>query len=121
MSKRQTRKMLRLMASGEPVELTSPMASVKKLARLAFVAQQFGYEYADVRQSSGRNGALTMLILPDPSPRPAPMPRSPRARTASRTTSPSRRSPTPSRIPTGSPRSTDAETSRNLSSRPGAG
>ncbi|MGW0866861.1 hypothetical protein [Streptomyces sp. NPDC002611] len=68
MSKRQTQKMLRLMASGEPVELTSPMASVKKLARLAFVAQQFGYEYADVRQSNGRNGALTMLILPDPSP-----------------------------------------------------
>ncbi|MCF0078414.1 hypothetical protein [Streptomyces lomondensis] len=68
MSKRQTRKMLRLMASGEPVELTSPMASVKKLARLAFIAQQFGYEYADVRQSSGRSGALTMLILPDPSP-----------------------------------------------------
>ncbi|MFC8142303.1 hypothetical protein ACFUKV_11105 [Streptomyces paradoxus] len=69
MSKRQMQKMLRLMASGEPVELTSPMASVKKLARLAFVAQQFGYEYADVRQSSGRNGALTMLLLPDPSPR----------------------------------------------------
>ncbi|MEU9570383.1 hypothetical protein AB0D62_10915 [Streptomyces massasporeus] len=68
MSKRQMQKMLRLMAGGEPVELTSPMASVKKLARLAFVAQQFGYEYADVRQSSGRNGALTMLILPDPSP-----------------------------------------------------
>ncbi|MFI2635658.1 hypothetical protein ACH5A2_35595 [Streptomyces collinus] len=68
MSKRQMQKMLRLMASGEPVELTSPMASVKKLARLAFVAQQFGYEYADVRQSSGRNGALTMLLLPDPSP-----------------------------------------------------
>ncbi|MFB6844612.1 hypothetical protein ACFCXS_07060 [Streptomyces sp. NPDC056373] len=68
MSKRQTQKMLRLMASGEPVELTSPMASVKKLARLAFVAQQFGYEYADVRQSSGRNGALIMLLVPDPSP-----------------------------------------------------
>jgi hypothetical protein len=69
MSKRQMQKMLRLMASGEPVELTSPMASVKKLARLAFVAQQFGYEYADVRHSSGRNnGALTMLLLPDPSP-----------------------------------------------------
>ncbi|MER5833570.1 hypothetical protein ABT116_22595 [Streptomyces sp. NPDC002130] len=68
MSKRQTQKMLRLMASGEPVELTSPMASVKKLARLAFVAQQFGYEYADVRQSSGRNGALVMLLVPDPSP-----------------------------------------------------
>ncbi|PTH89309.1 hypothetical protein C9J60_10980 [Streptomyces sp. A244] len=68
MSKRQMQKMLRLMASGEPVELTSPMASVKKLARLASVAQQFGYEYADVRQSSGRNGALTMLLVPDPSP-----------------------------------------------------
>ena len=68
MSKRQMQKMLRLMASGEPVELTSPMASVKKLARLAFVAQQFGYEYIDVRQSGGRNSALIMLIVPDPSP-----------------------------------------------------
>ncbi|MES5823639.1 hypothetical protein [Streptomyces sp. RG80] len=68
MSKRQVQKMLRLMASGEPVELTSAMASVKKLARLAFIAQQFGYEYADVRQSSGRNGALIMLLVPDPSP-----------------------------------------------------
>ncbi|MEU0739977.1 hypothetical protein [Streptomyces sp. NPDC006134] len=67
MSKRQIQKMLQLMASGEPVELASPMASVKKLARLAFIAQQFGYEYADVRQSSG-NGALTMLIVPDPGP-----------------------------------------------------
>ncbi|KUO01123.1 hypothetical protein [Streptomyces caeruleatus] len=68
MSKRQVQKMLRLMASGEPVELTSPLASVKKLARLAFIAQQFGYEYADVRQSAGRNNALVMLIAPDPSP-----------------------------------------------------
>ncbi|MEV5930126.1 hypothetical protein ACH46L_28960 [Streptomyces althioticus] len=68
MSKRQTQKMLRLMASGEPVELTSPMASVKKLARLAFVAQQFGYEYADVRHGGGNNSQLKMLIVPDPSP-----------------------------------------------------
>ncbi|GHB21423.1 hypothetical protein GCM10010377_08910 [Streptomyces viridiviolaceus] len=68
MSKRQMQKMLRLMASGEPVELTSPMASVKKLARLAFVAQQFGYEYADVRQGGGTNGSLTMLIVPDTGP-----------------------------------------------------
>ncbi|GAA2600212.1 MULTISPECIES: hypothetical protein [Streptomyces] len=68
MSRRQTQKMLRLMASGEPVQLTSPMASVKKLARLAFVAQQFGYEYADVRQGGGNNASLTMLLLPDPSP-----------------------------------------------------
>ncbi|MGW6911266.1 hypothetical protein [Streptomyces sp. NPDC054940] len=68
MSKRQVQKMLRLMAGGEPVELTSPLASVKKLARLAFIAQQFGYEYVDVRQSAGRNNALVMLIAPDPSP-----------------------------------------------------
>ncbi|MDO0914530.1 hypothetical protein QQM39_27970 [Streptomyces sp. DT2A-34] len=68
MSKRQVQKMLQLMASGGPVELTSPMASVKKLAKLAVVAQQFGYEYLDVRQSTGRNGALIMMIAPDPSP-----------------------------------------------------
>ncbi|MFI6015511.1 hypothetical protein ACIBAG_43250 [Streptomyces sp. NPDC051243] len=68
MSKRQVQKMLQLMASGEPVELTSPLASVKKLATLAFIAQQFGYEYVDVRQSAGRNNALVMLIAPDPSP-----------------------------------------------------
>ncbi|MER6623767.1 hypothetical protein [Streptomyces sp. NPDC000931] len=68
MSRRQTRKMLQLMASGEPVELTSAMASVKKLARLAFVAQQFGYEYADVRQGGGNNSQLKMLIVPDHSP-----------------------------------------------------
>ncbi|MEU6101641.1 hypothetical protein [Streptomyces flaveolus] len=68
MSKRQIQKMLRLMASGEPVELTSAMASVKKLARLAFVAQQFGYEYADVRQGGGNNSQLKMLIVPDHSP-----------------------------------------------------
>jgi hypothetical protein len=68
MSKRQVQKMLRLMAGGEPVELASPMASVKKLARLAFIAQQFGYEYADVRRGGGRNTSLVMLIVPDPSP-----------------------------------------------------
>ncbi|KOV54137.1 membrane protein, partial [Streptomyces sp. AS58] len=68
MSKRQVQKMLGLMASGGPVELTSPMASVRKLARLAFVAQQFGYEYADARQAGSRNNALVMLIVPDPSP-----------------------------------------------------
>ncbi|MET7985366.1 hypothetical protein [Streptomyces sp. NPDC005281] len=66
MSRRQIRKMFRLMAQGQAVQLTSPMASVKKLARLAFTAQQFGYEYADVRQGGGRNNALTMLIVPDP-------------------------------------------------------
>ncbi|MGP4045530.1 hypothetical protein [Streptomyces sp. 2A115] len=68
MSKRQLQKMFQLMASGEPVELTSPMSSVKKLSRLAFVAQQFGYEYADVRQGGGQGSQLKMLIVPDPGP-----------------------------------------------------
>ncbi|MER6785986.1 hypothetical protein ABT330_15425 [Streptomyces sp. NPDC000658] len=68
MSKRQVRNMLRSMAGGGPVELTSPMASVKKLARLACVAQQFGYEYVDVRHGGSRNSALKMLIVPDPGP-----------------------------------------------------
>ncbi|MCL7368246.1 hypothetical protein [Streptomyces ardesiacus] len=68
MSKRQTQKMLQLMGSGEPVQLTSRMSSVKKLAKLACVAQQFGYEYADVRQTGGNNAALTMLLVPDPGP-----------------------------------------------------
>ncbi|MFG2023021.1 hypothetical protein [Streptomyces sp. NPDC048825] len=67
MSQRQLQKMFRLMGSGEPVELTSAMASVKKLARLAFIAEQFGYQYADVRQG-GQGNSLKMLIVPDPSP-----------------------------------------------------
>ncbi|MFJ4472567.1 hypothetical protein ACIP2X_34470 [Streptomyces sp. NPDC089424] len=68
MSRRQVQNVLRLMAAGGPVELSSPLASVKRLARLAFVAQQFGYEYVDVRQAGSRNGALVMLLLPDPGP-----------------------------------------------------
>ncbi|WP_344015783.1 hypothetical protein [Streptomyces thermospinosisporus] len=68
MSKRRIQNMLRAMASGEPVEVTSPMASVKTLARLAFIAQQFGYEYADVRTGGYNNSSLVMLLVPDPSP-----------------------------------------------------
>uniref|UniRef100_UPI0009A0BE08 hypothetical protein n=1 Tax=Streptomyces humi TaxID=1428620 RepID=UPI0009A0BE08 len=68
MSARQTRKMFQLMAGGEPVELTNAWSSVKKLARLAFIAQQFGYEYADARHTGSRNNVLKMLIVPDHSP-----------------------------------------------------
>ncbi|MFK0287172.1 hypothetical protein ACIQVL_42815 [Streptomyces sp. NPDC090499] len=68
MSARQVRKMFQLMASGEPVELTNAWSSVKKLARLAFVAQQFGYEYADARHTGSRNNVLKLLIVPDHSP-----------------------------------------------------
>ncbi|MER6137455.1 hypothetical protein [Streptomyces sp. NPDC001815] len=70
MSKRDIRKLFRLMAGGGAIEFSSSMASLKKLTRLAFVAQQFGYEYADVRQGGrGQGSALTMLLVPDPSPR----------------------------------------------------
>ncbi|MGW5969792.1 hypothetical protein [Streptomyces sp. NPDC055186] len=69
MGKRQVRKMLRQMEDGEPVQVTSSMASMKKLARLAFFAQQFGYEYAEVRQGGGPQGnGLVMLIVPDLDP-----------------------------------------------------
>ncbi|MFF4114716.1 hypothetical protein [Streptomyces sp. NPDC001714] len=68
MSARQVRKMFQLMASGEPVELSNAWASVKKLARLAFIAQQFGYEYADARHTGSRNNVLKLLIVPDHSP-----------------------------------------------------
>ncbi|MBV7698954.1 hypothetical protein [Streptomyces sp. TRM70350] len=67
MNKRQVQNMLLLMASGGPVELTCPMASAKKLARLAFFAQQLGYEYADVRLGGARN-TVVMLLVPDPGP-----------------------------------------------------
>ncbi|MFE9459733.1 hypothetical protein [Streptomyces californicus] len=58
-------KMLRLMASGEPVKLTLSMTTMKRLTRLAFIAQQFGYAYADLRQGSG---AMVMWLVPDPGP-----------------------------------------------------
>ncbi|MFD4986622.1 hypothetical protein [Streptomyces sp. NPDC058374] len=67
-SKKQVRELFELMGHGQPVVLTSPMASVKKLAGLACIAQQFGYEYVDVRQGGGRNSALHMHLAPDPSP-----------------------------------------------------
>jgi hypothetical protein len=62
--------MLREMASGRPVEVTSAMATVKKLPRPAFIAQQFGCQYADVRQGGGPQGnGIVVLIVPDPGPR----------------------------------------------------
>lgn len=68
MGRRQVQEMLRLMAGGGPVEVASRMSSVKKLSQLAFTAQQFGYDYADVRHAGGRNSVLKMMIVPDPSP-----------------------------------------------------
>jgi hypothetical protein len=57
--------MLREMASGEPVQMTLSAWSWKRLARLAFIAQQFGYEYADLQLSDNK---FVLFIVPDPSP-----------------------------------------------------
>lgn len=62
------RRMFRHMATGEPMELTSPMSSVRKLARLAFIAEQFGYRYLDARHSGGRHSVLKMQLVPDLDP-----------------------------------------------------
>ncbi|MEU2289208.1 hypothetical protein ABZ614_46380 [Streptomyces sp. NPDC013178] len=52
------------MASGEPVQITVSMWSWEGLARLAFIAQQFGYEYADLQLSGDK---FALFIVPDPS------------------------------------------------------
>ncbi|WP_105971833.1 hypothetical protein [Streptomyces geranii] len=66
MAKKLVRKMLRQMESGQPVRLTISMMTWKKLTRLAYFAEQFGYEYANVYTSSDYKTVLT--IVPDPRP-----------------------------------------------------
>ncbi|MFB8404981.1 hypothetical protein [Streptomyces sp. NPDC055912] len=66
MGNRLERKMLRLLAGGEPVALGAGSASFKKLARLAFLAEQFGYEYADLRR---KDRGFTLHLEPDLRPR----------------------------------------------------
>jgi hypothetical protein len=56
--------MLRKMESGEPVELIVSMTTMKGLTRLAFIAQQFGYEYADLNLNDNR---FALRLVPDPS------------------------------------------------------
>lgn len=58
--------MLRRLAGGEPVEFYARMISFKGLTRLAFLAEQFGYAYADLRQ--GEQG-FTLYLVPDSRPR----------------------------------------------------
>jgi hypothetical protein len=58
--------MLRQMESGEPVRLIVSMTTMNGLARLAFIAQQFGYEYADLAQTNDNKFAL--LVVPDAGP-----------------------------------------------------
>jgi hypothetical protein len=52
------------MESGEPVSLNVVTTSMTKLARLAWVAEQFGYEYADLRGGGGANNGMTLLLVP---------------------------------------------------------
>ncbi|WP_233414927.1 hypothetical protein [Streptomyces sp. N35] len=61
----QIRTMLNTMAYGQPVEVTSYWGSVKKLSRLAALAERFGYQYADVVFTMQ---GLKMLLVPDPDP-----------------------------------------------------
>ncbi|MEV5986820.1 hypothetical protein AB0L85_17640 [Streptomyces sp. NPDC052051] len=65
MSDRHVLKMLRQMASGRwSVEVAPAMATTKEFARLAAIAQQFGYEYAGIRRGSG----YVMSFVPDLGP-----------------------------------------------------
>lgn len=58
--------MLRKMESGEPLRLAFGMSTMKGLTRLAFLAEQFGYEYLDLN-TSGDN-KMVLRLVPDPSP-----------------------------------------------------
>ncbi|MGW0732027.1 hypothetical protein [Streptomyces sp. NPDC002851] len=63
---RQVREMMTVMAQGAPVEVSLWAATMGKLARLAHLAEQFGYQYVDVQYASGNT--LKLLLAPDPSP-----------------------------------------------------
>lgn len=65
MGQRHVRRMLRKMAGGQPVEVEQ-VASLRSLAFMAAVAEQFGYAYTDTRQRP-RNGPQ-MFFVPDPRP-----------------------------------------------------
>ncbi|MEU5062076.1 MULTISPECIES: hypothetical protein [unclassified Streptomyces] len=56
--------MLREMATGEAVQVTSSMSSIGKIAELAVIAEQFGYQYSDVRRGNG----YVMSLVADPGP-----------------------------------------------------
>ncbi|MFF1277094.1 hypothetical protein ACFVZC_27370 [Streptomyces marokkonensis] len=66
--RRVVRKMLRQMASGEPVAVAPVMATVKTFARLAFIAEQFGYAYEDTRRGGPQGDRYVMSLVPDHGP-----------------------------------------------------
>ncbi|WP_130406503.1 hypothetical protein [Micromonospora violae] len=65
MGQRHVRKMLRKMAGGQPVEVEQ-VATLRSLALMAAVAEQFGYAYTDTRQRH-RSGPQ-LFFVPDPRP-----------------------------------------------------
>ncbi|MDI3421211.1 hypothetical protein [Streptomyces luteolus] len=65
MSTGQIRTMVRLMAQGAPVEVTSMWATAGRLSRLAHLGEQFGYQYADARYVSK---GTQLLMVPDTQP-----------------------------------------------------
>jgi hypothetical protein len=69
-AERYVRKMLRQMANGDDsVEVYISAATMKKYTRAAFIAEQFGYAYADIWQGGGAQGhGYVMLLVPDPRP-----------------------------------------------------
>lgn len=68
MAKRHIRKMLRRMGSGEPVEADAGLRAGGALSRLAFYAQQFGYQYTDAGQAGLNGRKLVVRLVPDLSP-----------------------------------------------------
>ncbi|MEV7287973.1 hypothetical protein AB0O01_25965 [Streptomyces sp. NPDC093252] len=63
MRKRLVKRMFREMAEGRPVRLTVRFAGLRTMARLACLAEQFGYRYADASQ--GRE-EMYLMLRPDP-------------------------------------------------------
>lgn len=68
MNRRQVRTMLRHIAAGQPVQVSSPWGTATRLARLAALAEQFGYAYVHVHQDLGTRASPVMLLVPDPTP-----------------------------------------------------
>lgn len=68
MNKKHMRAMLRTMASGETVKVTRSMGSIRGLARLAFMAEQFGYTYADAGLGGFKSQELVLKLVPDHTP-----------------------------------------------------
>lgn len=69
MTERHVRKMLQQMANGDDaVEVYLSAVSLKKYTRAAFIAEQFGYAYADIWQGGGTQAhGCVVLLVPDPS------------------------------------------------------